>query len=151
LFFEFELSKILYFGMEGVLYTVGSTYCKLTIALAGFQVHLMVKVLCSKKGGRTTKGPPRGEGYLCSWKCEMTSIFYVPTINLFGWLVADGWCWFILREKYCWLVAAGWWLISQANRAYIYFTCQVYSSITSNVWYLMCNLVLKLWYLMCII
>jgi hypothetical protein len=25
--------------------------------------------------------------------------------SLFGWLVADGWCWFALREKYCWLVA----------------------------------------------
>jgi hypothetical protein len=24
---------------------------------------------------------------------------------LFGWLVADGWCWFVLREKYYWLVA----------------------------------------------
>jgi hypothetical protein len=22
--------------------------------------------------------------------------------------VADGWCWFDLREKYCWLVAGGW-------------------------------------------
>jgi hypothetical protein len=21
--------------------------------------------------------------------------------------VADGWCWFVLREKYCWLVAGG--------------------------------------------
>jgi hypothetical protein len=28
-------------------------------------------------------------------------------ISLFGWLVADGWCWFVLREKYCWLVAGG--------------------------------------------
>jgi hypothetical protein len=28
-------------------------------------------------------------------------------ISLFGWLVADGWCWFVLREKYCWLVADG--------------------------------------------
>jgi hypothetical protein len=28
--------------------------------------------------------------------------------NLFVWLVADGWCWFILREKYCWLVADDW-------------------------------------------
>jgi hypothetical protein len=27
--------------------------------------------------------------------------------SLFGWLVADGWCWFVLREKYCWLVAGG--------------------------------------------
>jgi hypothetical protein len=22
--------------------------------------------------------------------------------------VADGWCWFVLREEYCWLVAGGW-------------------------------------------
>jgi hypothetical protein len=29
------------------------------------------------------------------------------TTNLFVWLVADGWCWFVLREKYCWLVAGG--------------------------------------------
>jgi hypothetical protein len=21
--------------------------------------------------------------------------------SLFVWLVADGWCWFVLREKYC--------------------------------------------------
>jgi hypothetical protein len=43
------------------------------------------------------------------------------------WLVIDGWCWFVMREKYCWLITsgwfvlrentAGWWLISQANRA----------------------------------
>jgi hypothetical protein len=48
-------------------------------------------------------------------------------LRLFVWLVADGWCWFVLREKYCWLVAGGWfvlekstvgwWLINQANRA----------------------------------
>jgi hypothetical protein len=25
--------------------------------------------------------------------------------GLFVWLVADGWCLFNLREKYCWLVA----------------------------------------------
>jgi hypothetical protein len=24
--------------------------------------------------------------------------------SIFGWLVADGWCWFVLREEYCWLV-----------------------------------------------
>jgi hypothetical protein len=24
--------------------------------------------------------------------------------RLFGWLVADSWCWFVLREEYCWLV-----------------------------------------------
>jgi hypothetical protein len=27
--------------------------------------------------------------------------------SLFVWLVADGWGWFVLREKYCWLVADG--------------------------------------------
>jgi hypothetical protein len=28
--------------------------------------------------------------------------------SLFGWLVADGWCWFVLREEYCrWLLVAG--------------------------------------------
>jgi hypothetical protein len=30
------------------------------------------------------------------------------TSGMFAWLVADGWCWFVLREKYCWLVAGGW-------------------------------------------
>jgi hypothetical protein len=25
--------------------------------------------------------------------------------------VADGWCWFVLREEYCWLVAAGCWFV----------------------------------------
>jgi hypothetical protein len=44
--------------------------------------------------------------------------------SLFVWLVADCWCWFVLREKYWLLVAdlfwekstVGWWLISQTNR-----------------------------------
>jgi hypothetical protein len=27
---------------------------------------------------------------------------------VFVWLVTDGWCWFVLREKYCWPVADGW-------------------------------------------
>jgi hypothetical protein len=27
--------------------------------------------------------------------------------SLLVWLVADAWCWFVLREKYCWLVADG--------------------------------------------
>jgi hypothetical protein len=33
--------------------------------------------------------------------------------HLFGWLVADGWCWFVLREKYCWLVAGGWFVLRE--------------------------------------
>jgi hypothetical protein len=33
--------------------------------------------------------------------------------SLFGWLVADGWCWFVLREEYCWLVAAGWFVLRE--------------------------------------
>jgi hypothetical protein len=25
----------------------------------------------------------------------------------------DGWCWFVLREKYCWLVADGWFVLRE--------------------------------------
>jgi hypothetical protein len=38
---------------------------------------------------------------------------HFKTINLFGWLVADGWCWFVLREEYCWLVAGGWFVVRE--------------------------------------
>jgi hypothetical protein len=27
--------------------------------------------------------------------------------------VADGWCWFVLREKYCWLVVDGWFVLRE--------------------------------------
>jgi hypothetical protein len=30
------------------------------------------------------------------------------TLGLFVWLVPDGWYSFVLREKYCWLVADSW-------------------------------------------
>jgi hypothetical protein len=33
--------------------------------------------------------------------------------SLFGWLVADDWCWFVLREKYCWLVVGGWFVLRE--------------------------------------
>jgi hypothetical protein len=36
-----------------------------------------------------------------------------PTWSLFVWLVVDGWCWFVLREKYCWLVAGGWFVVRE--------------------------------------
>jgi hypothetical protein len=32
---------------------------------------------------------------------------------LFGWLVADGWCWFVLREEYCWLIVGGWFIVRE--------------------------------------
>jgi hypothetical protein len=35
------------------------------------------------------------------------------SFSLFGWLVADGWCWFLLREEYCWLVAGGWFVLRE--------------------------------------
>jgi hypothetical protein len=34
---------------------------------------------------------------------------------MFGWLVADGWCWFVLREEYCWLVAGGWFVVREKH------------------------------------
>jgi hypothetical protein len=27
--------------------------------------------------------------------------------------VANGWCWFVLREEYCWLVAGGWFVVRE--------------------------------------
>jgi hypothetical protein len=27
--------------------------------------------------------------------------------------VADGWCWFVLSEEYCWLVAGGWFVVRE--------------------------------------
>jgi hypothetical protein len=35
------------------------------------------------------------------------------TTSLFGWLVADDWCWFVLREEHCWLVAGGWFVVRE--------------------------------------
>jgi hypothetical protein len=26
---------------------------------------------------------------------------------------AGGWCWFVLREKYCWLVVGGWFVLRE--------------------------------------
>jgi hypothetical protein len=37
----------------------------------------------------------------------------ISTSSLFGWLVANGWCWFVLREEYCWLVAGGWFVVRE--------------------------------------
>jgi hypothetical protein len=33
--------------------------------------------------------------------------------SLFVRLVADGWCLFVLREKYCWLVGDGWFVLRE--------------------------------------
>jgi hypothetical protein len=33
--------------------------------------------------------------------------------SLFVWLVAGGWCWFVMREKYCWPVAGGWFVLRE--------------------------------------
>jgi hypothetical protein len=27
--------------------------------------------------------------------------------------LADGWCWFVPREEYCWLVAGGWFVLRE--------------------------------------
>jgi hypothetical protein len=37
----------------------------------------------------------------------------ISSSSLFVWLVADGWCWFVLREKYYWLVADGWFVVRE--------------------------------------
>jgi hypothetical protein len=35
------------------------------------------------------------------------------TGSLFVWLVAGGLCWFVLREKYCWLIVGGWFVVRE--------------------------------------
>jgi hypothetical protein len=44
---------------------------------------------------------------------HLGNLFLLASISLFGWLVADGWCWFVLREEYCWLVAGGWFVLRE--------------------------------------
>jgi hypothetical protein len=42
----------------------------------------------------------------------MQSYYAMERFNsLFVRLVDDGWCWFVLREKYCWLVGDGWFVL----------------------------------------
>jgi hypothetical protein len=40
-------------------------------------------------------------------------IVAVDFISLFVWLVADVWCGFVLREKYCSLIASGWFVLRE--------------------------------------
>jgi hypothetical protein len=54
-------------------------------------------------------------GWACLAKQEFSNastIFYRFS-GLFVWLVAGWWCWFVLREKYCWLVAGGWFVLRE--------------------------------------
>jgi hypothetical protein len=46
-------------------------------------------------------------------RSPIIAIFSSQITTLFGWLVADGWCWFVLREEYCWLVAGGWFVLRE--------------------------------------
>jgi hypothetical protein len=78
------------------------------------------------KAGNTTLSTPRirfsSFDLMCLWPKERRSdlrcvetkgSIYRGIPSLFVWLVADGWCWFVLREKYCWLVAGGWFLLRE--------------------------------------
>jgi hypothetical protein len=44
----------------------------------------------------------------CRTDFLLATTWFALKFSLFGWLVADGWCWFVLREEYCWLVAGVW-------------------------------------------
>jgi hypothetical protein len=48
---------------------------------------------------------------LVPWRIGSANASYLTLFSesdgLFVWLVADGWCWFILREKYWWVIAGG--------------------------------------------
>jgi hypothetical protein len=43
--------------------------------------------------------------------CCLPSVFCTLPVSPFGWLVADGWCWFVMREEYCCLLVGCWWLV----------------------------------------
>jgi hypothetical protein len=49
--------------------------------------------------------------YMLAWHCAHVTV--QGQAVCFGWLVADGWCWFVLREKYCWLVVGGWFVLRE--------------------------------------
>jgi hypothetical protein len=64
------------------------------------------------------KGEEREEAGAFSWsRCRVRTLSHPAARgrarSLFGWLVADGWCWFVLREEYCWLVAGGWFVLRE--------------------------------------
>jgi hypothetical protein len=46
-------------------------------------------------------------------KLKLWKDYLRSTISLFVWLVVDGWCWFVLREKYCWLIVGGWFVLRE--------------------------------------
>jgi hypothetical protein len=50
---------------------------------------------------------------------------------MFVWLVADGWCWFVLREKYCWLVDGGWFILREQGAGCYVFPLAVSGS---SIW-----------------
>jgi hypothetical protein len=51
--------------------------------------------------------------YVVHHDAQVLKLVIVDLCGLFVWLVADGWCWFVLREKYCWLVAGGWFFLRE--------------------------------------
>jgi hypothetical protein len=57
-------------------------------------------IICPRKGLR--------------WSEKCTNFTYIiSNIDNNFWLVADGWCWFVLREYYCWLVASSWFVLRE--------------------------------------
>jgi hypothetical protein len=59
--------------------------------------------VCVVQGGRRHK----------RWGRNIPSSRPTEIHSVFGWLVADGWCWFVLREEYCWLVTGGWFVLRE--------------------------------------
>jgi hypothetical protein len=51
--------------------------------------------------------------YKSLWYEFLLSGFARASLILSFWLVAGGWCWFVLREEYCWLVAGGWFVLRE--------------------------------------
>jgi hypothetical protein len=67
---------------------------------------------------RSQSSPPPGCP-ISPVKCSVSRLFiFFLTTSLMGWLVADGWCWFVLRQEYCWLLAGGWFFFEKKSVEY---------------------------------
>jgi hypothetical protein len=72
----------------------------------GFDLTLW-KEFTNRRRSYAKQKKKEGRKHVENWKWN------VWVCSLFGWLVADGWCWFVLREEYCWLVAGGWFVVRE--------------------------------------
>jgi hypothetical protein len=71
-------------------------------------------------------------GRIVGFRRHLVATCKSPIRSTFGWLVVDGWCWFVLREEYCWLVAGGWFVLREK---YCWLVADKPSEQGAAIWY----------------